>query len=258
MKKILLLSMVVFLAACTRIESGQVGVERSWSGEFKKDGVPVGMHTTLFSTIYPFSSREINIELSDMKPTTKNNSSILEDLDFEVQYSVNPAKIPEVAIKYGNMHKQANSGVFLPAYDLINKQAKSVSADAIAKFEVLEISSKRNELEEIIKTNLQSDLDKNDPDTFYVNRVSVSNLLLDKRIQSSIHTISESESRKQVAINNLEIAKTEAEENRVRSQSLDDKILAEKQLEAMVKMAEKGNLIIVPVDFQGAIINNQK
>ena len=29
--------------------------------------------------------------------------------------------------------------------------------------------------------------------------------------------------------------------------------MAEKQLEAMVKMADKGNMIIVPVDFKGII-----
>lgn len=53
------------------------------------------------------------------------------------------------------------------------------------------------------------------------------------------------------------IAETEAKENCVRSESLDDKILAEKQLDAMVKMADKDNMIIVPVDFKGTVINNQ-
>lgn len=48
----------------------------------------------------------------------------------------------------------------------MDKQAKSVSADAVAQFDALEISSKRNELEAIIKKNLQSDLDKNDPDSY--------------------------------------------------------------------------------------------
>ena len=51
-----------------------------------------------------------------------------------------------------------------------------------------------------------------------------------------------------------EIAKTEAEENRVRSQSLDDKILAEKTLEALIRMGEKGNVVVVPLDFKGTIM----
>ena len=41
-----------------------------------------------------------------------------------------------------------------------------------------------------IKTNsLQSDLDKNDSDTFYINRVSISTLLPDSKIQNSIRAI---------------------------------------------------------------------
>lgn len=249
---------LMLTSACTRIESGQVGVQRDFSGEYSKEAVPVGIHATILDTIYPFSVREITIGLKDLKPTTKNNTSILSDLDFEVQYSINPLKVPDVAVKYGNMHQVSQNGTYLPAYDLVDKQAKSVSADAVAQFDALEISSKRNELEAIIKKNLQSDLDKNDPDTFYINRVSISTLLPDAKIQDSIWAIAESENRKQVAINNLAIAETEAKENRVRSESLDDKILAEKQLDAMVKMADKGNMIIIPVDFKGTVINNQK
>lgn len=134
--------------------------------ESSKEAVPVGIHATILDTIYPFSVREITIGLKDLKPTTKNNTSILSDLDFEVQYSINPTKVPDVAVKYGNMHQLSQNGTYLPAYDLVDKQVKSVSADAVAQFDALEISSKRNELEAIIKKNLQSDLDKNDPDSY--------------------------------------------------------------------------------------------
>lgn len=64
-------------------------------------------------------------------------------------------------------------------------------------------------------------------------------MLPDAKIQDSIRAIAKSE-------------------NCVRLESLDDKILAEKQLDAMVKMADKGNMIIVPVDCKGTVINNQK
>ena len=145
--------------------------------------------------------------MNDLRPTTKNNSSVLKDLDVEIQYSVNPSVVPELAVKYVNMHMDNPAG-FLPAYQLVEKQAKSVVADAVSQFDVLSIASKRNELEGIIMKNLQSDLDKNDPNTFTVSRVTISNLLLDDRIQSSIQQIAESENQKQVALNKLEIAKT--------------------------------------------------
>ncbi len=240
----------IALAACTRVDSGQVGVERNFSGEFQKEPLNVGWHSSFTSTIYAFSVREIPVKLNDLRPTTKNNSSVLKDLDVEIQYSVNPSVVPELAVKYVNMHMDNPAG-FLPAYQLVEKQAKSVVADAVSQFDVLSIASKRNELEGIIMKNLQSDLDKNDPNTFTVSRVTISNLLLDDRIQSSIQQIAESENQKQVALNKLEIAKTQALENQVRSQSLDGKILAEKQLDALVQMGQRGNIIVVPVDFKG-------
>lgn len=246
---------LVAMTGCTRINSGQVGVEKSFTGEYSKEPVDVGIHMTILRTLYAYSTREIPVKMENLRPTTKDNTSILSDLDVEVQYSVNSDKTPVLAVKYANMHGKSenDSSTTLPAYFLVEKQAKSVVADAVAKFDALEIASKRNELEDIIRKNLQSDLDKNDPGAFIVSRVTISNLLPDVKIQESIRAIAESANKKQVALNNLEIAKTQALENKVRSESLDGKILAEKQLEAMVKMGERGNVIIVPMDFKGMI-----
>ena len=41
---------VLAIAACTRIESGQVGVQRDFSGEYSKESVPVGIHMTLLDS----------------------------------------------------------------------------------------------------------------------------------------------------------------------------------------------------------------
>lgn len=238
----------------TRIDTGQIGVVRTFNGKIADQPAAVGWHTTFTSRIDKYTVKEIPVQLQDLRPTTKENIS-LRDLDFEIQYSVNPMKTPMIAAKYSNMNGyEQNSGIYIPAYMLVEKQAKSVSADAVSRFEALAINAKRNELENIIRTNLQKDLDANDPDTFTVSRVTISNLLPDEKIQESIRMIADSENRKQVAVNKLEIAKTEAEENRVRSQSLDDKILAEKTLEALIKMGEKGNVVVVPLDFKGTIM----
>lgn len=73
---------VIVVAACTRIESGQVGVQRDFSGEYSKESVPVGIHMTLLDTIYPYSIREITIGLKDLKPTTKNQKQHIHSFRF--------------------------------------------------------------------------------------------------------------------------------------------------------------------------------
>ena len=42
----------IALAACTRVDSGQVGVERNFSGEFQKEPLNVGWHSS-FTKIEP-------------------------------------------------------------------------------------------------------------------------------------------------------------------------------------------------------------
>lgn len=250
----ILLASVLALSACTRVETGNVGVVRNFNGVYSEQVADVGFHLTILDSITSFTIREIPIQLNDLKPQTKNNGSILSDLDISIQYSVAPEKVAKLAIKYKSMHHQMkDTNVVLPAYELVLTQARSATATAVAQFDALEIASKREELEKMIEQSLQRDLDSKDPNTFIISRVTVSNLLPDEKILASIRAIAESNNRKQVAINELDIAKTKAEENRIKSQTLDERILAEKQLEAMVEMGRSGNVIVVPVDFKGII-----
>ena len=217
--------LLIFIRPFARIDTGQVGVVRTFNGKINDEPANVGWHTTFTSRIDKYTVKEIPVQLQDLRPTTKENIS-LRDLDFEIQYSVNPMKVPMIAAKYSNMNGyEQNSKIYIPAYMLVEKQAKSVSADAVSRFEALAINSKRNELENIIRTNLQKDLDANDPDTFIVSRVTISNLLPDEKIQESIRMIADSENR-----------------------------LAEKTLEALIRMGEKGNVVVVPLDFKGTIM----
>lgn len=255
---LLVCAFVFFVGSLKRVESGQVGVIRSFTGEYKQELADVGIHHTILRKIQLVSIKEIPISLTDLRPTAKDKIS-LEDLDFEVQYHINPQKARDLLIKYGNLSLTDKSGVVAVGYLLVDKQAKSVSADAVSKFDSLIINEKRVELEQAIKENLQKDLDENDPDSFIISRVSISNIKPDSKIQDSIRRITESENRKQEALNNLEIAKTQAEENRIRSQTLTDKVLAERQLQTLEVMAKSGNLIVVPMDFKGIInANSQK
>lgn len=93
---------------CTRVETGTVGVIKHWNGQFSEQSADVGMHMTILESIYPFVVREIPVQLEDLKPQTKNNGSILSDLDVSIQYSVNPSKVPTLAIKYRSMHQDRN------------------------------------------------------------------------------------------------------------------------------------------------------
>ena len=42
---------LVAITSCTRINSGQVGVEKSFTGEYSKEPVDVGIHMTILRTV---------------------------------------------------------------------------------------------------------------------------------------------------------------------------------------------------------------
>lgn len=132
--------------------------------------------------------------------------------------------------------------------------ARSAANDAVSKIPSMLINEKRIELEQTIKQMLQDELEQTDKGVFTVDRVNITNILTDEVVEASIRNIAESENRKQVAKNNLEIAKTQAEEYKVRSEALTEKVLAQQQLEVLNKLAESNNRVfVIPQDFKGIL-----
>ena len=69
MKRILTIAAAASLAACTQIDTGNVGVE-STMGQVKKETMPPGVYMTVFKRVTEVSAKELRLSLDDMKPQT--------------------------------------------------------------------------------------------------------------------------------------------------------------------------------------------
>lgn len=236
------------------IEDGQVGVRTTMSGKVEQEEIPQGFYQHILSSVTKFNIKQIPIKLEDLVPKASDNLR-LQDFDVTVYYSVNPNMVSDVYVKYNSSKKEdPETGSFYPAYTLVSNLAKSAVNDAVSKVPSMELNDKRPALEEDIKQLLQKELDSSDRDTFIINRVSITNILTDEVVEQSIRNIAESENKKKTAQNNLEVAQIQAEEYKIRSQALDDKILAEKQLELLNTLAQSQNKVfIIPQDFKGLL-----
>lgn len=236
------------------IETGQVGVRTSMSGQVESEEIGQGWYQHFFSTVRKFSVKQIPIQLDDLKPKAGDNLR-LQDFDVTVYYTVNSNAVSDIYIKYQNSTvKDEESGIFYPAFTLVKNLARSATNDAVSKIPSMQINEKRVELEASIKQSLQQDLDEADKGVFTIDRVNITNILTDEVVEKSIRNIAESENKRKTAENNLAVARIQAEEFRVRSQALDEKILAEKQLEVLLKLAESNNRVfVVPQDFKGIL-----
>jgi len=249
-------SLVVFATACTKIETGQVGVVTTVSGQIKNDEVGQGLHSSFFDDIEKFTSKQIPVKLEDLKPKASDNLR-LQDFDVVVYYSVSPSAVSELAIKYNNATKRED-GVSYPAYNLVEQVARSAANEAVAKHPSMQLNDKRVELEGAIREALEKEFNRTDKGAFIFERVNVTNILTDASVEKSIQAVASSENRKRTALNELEVAKVEAETNKVKSQALDNKVLAQQQIEVMRELAKSNNKVfVVSSDIKANMLINQ-
>lgn len=256
MKSIFKLFTVIGVAlsvtGCFRVvETGQVGIRTTFSGKIESEELQQGFHLKILSDIKKFSVKQIPIDLSDLKPKASDNLR-LQDFDVTVYYTINPAAVSDIYIKYQNSTVQSPDGVYYPAYQLIHNLARSAANDAVSKFPSMQLNEKRLELENNIMASLQSELDTAERGVFTVDRVNVTNIITDPTVEQSIQRIADTENQKIIARNQLEIAKTQAEEYKIRSESITESILRDKQLDVLMKLATTENRVfVIPQDFKG-------
>lgn len=255
--KSIVMSVVVAmsLAACGSVETGQVGVRTTFSGEVEQQELQQGFYTSVTSDVRKYTVKQIPVTLADLKPKAADNLR-LQDFDVTVYYAVNPASVADLVVKYNNSTAyDTNTDIGYPAYNLVEQVARSAANEAVAKVPSMQLNDKRTEMEAFIKESLQKEFDKSDKGTIIIERVNITNILTDATVEDSIRAVAASENRKKQAQNELEVAKVEAETLRVRSQSLDSKLLADKQLDVMKELAKSQNKVfVVPSDFKGNMI----
>ena len=105
MKKLIPVLAAAVLAACTQIDTGNVGVESSM-GQFKKEVLTPGVYFTAFKRVTEVSTKEILLPLEDMRPQTSDKIT-LTDLDVDIYVQIDPAKATEVITRWpGDISKQ--------------------------------------------------------------------------------------------------------------------------------------------------------
>lgn len=207
------------------VETGQVGIRTTFTRKIESEELQQGFHL-----------------------------KILSDIDVTVYYTINPAAVSDIYIKYQNSTIQSPDGVYYPAYQLIHNLARSAANDAVSKFPSMQLNEKRLELENNIMASLQSELDAAEKGVFTVDRVNVTNIITDPTVEQSIQKIADTENQKIIARNQLEIAKTQAEEYKIRSESITESILQDKQLDVLMKLATTENRVfVIPQDFKGIV-----
>jgi prohibitin 1 len=259
------LSLAALTTGCTQIDTGNVGVERTL-GKVSKDALPPGVYFTLFKTVDEFTAKEVNFQLQDMTPKSRDNLT-MKDVDIDIYFKVMPVAIPTLYTKYQGdvvQHKQVvkdGTSDLVMAYSRVSREAREAVYKAIAQLDATTMHTKRTELAEMVRAHLQTELDNNDKGAFLITAVNVRNLLTDPAIEAAIRQRAETDQAIQKKLKEVDLARAEAERlivqaegeakaNRIISESLTPALkeirLAEINRDAAIAISSKpGNTVLM-------------
>jgi hypothetical protein len=215
MKKIALVAMIAStIVGCGRIETGEVGVRTDFNKTIEMTELSPGWYGALLTSVSKYDIRETEISFVDMTPKAKDNL-LLKDLDVSLFYKIDASKVAEMTTKYAGMSAATSYGSFFPSFTLVERTARGVIYDSVSKFDSMTMHTKRSELENLILTQTQENLDYSDKGVFTVTKIIIRNLSTDQALEESIRTKVRVENEITATRQQIELAKAEAERVRV-------------------------------------------
>lgn len=246
------------LAACTRIETGEVGVRRSFDKTIETTELQPGtINQTIFGDVLTFPTKDVSVDISDMTPLAADNSTVA-DFDMSVIYSINPNSVAEIYInKSRNFHADTENGDTLLMYNYIRQLGRNAAYKVARKYESLKLADNRAEIENLVRQEIVQQLTAEKlADDIVISQVLVRQIKPADNIVQSANLLVQAQNenkRKEVEVGT---AKLEAE----RIAALNANAGATKYMEAtaIVTIAEavkegKVNTIVIPYDFKGIV-----
>jgi regulator of protease activity HflC (stomatin/prohibitin superfamily) len=253
---------VAFMSAYT-VETGNVAVERTLGKvDHDEKGQGLNFKMPIVTNSLEFSAKEIAIDINDLTPKAADNLS-LKDLDVSVFYRVPQDRISELFVKYASAAARGADGVYMPAYGLMYREARSAIYEQVSEIDSLQLHKQRELLQESVLEELQGRLEKSDPGDLIITRVVVRALNTDPSIEAAIRDAVEAEKRLEAKQVQVEIAKKDAEieierakgiaeANNIINSSLTAEYLQHEVNTALLRFADNdGSVVVIPANMQG-------
>jgi len=254
----ILVGLMASASACTRIETGEVGVRRSFDKTIETtELLPGTVNQTIFGDVLTFPTKDVSVDITDMTPLASDNSTI-KDFDLSVVYSINPGSVAELFIeKNRGFHADTEEGDTLLMYNYIRQLGRNAAYKVSRKYESLKMADNRAEIEQLVRQEIMNALAAEKLDgSITISQVLVRQIIPADNIVRSANLLVQAQNenkRKEVEVGT---AKLEAQ----RIAALNANAGATKYMEAtaIVTIAEavaagKVNTIVIPYDFKGIV-----
>jgi hypothetical protein len=253
-----LIGLMATASACTRIETGEVGVRRSFDKTIETTELqPGSVNQTMFGDVLTFPTKDVQVDVADLTPLASDNSTVA-DFDMAVIYSINPTSVAELYIeKNRGFHAETEEGDTLLMYNYVRQLGRNAAYKVARRYESLKMADNRAEIEQLVRQEIVAQLASEKLD----NSITISQVLVRQvkpaaNIVRSANLLVEAQNAEKQKQVEVRTAKLEAE----RIAALNANAGATKYMEAtaLVTIAEavkegKVSTIIVPYDFKGIV-----
>ena len=152
------LAAVALTSACTRIETGEVGVRVGFDKQVQSgELLPGSFNQTFIGDVLTFPVKDVNVVLENMTPVAKDNST-MKDFDAVVVYNINSQNVAELySTKNKSFHAEFKGDTYV-MYNYVVQNARNAIYKAARKYEALDMADNRTDMENYIKEEIVRNL----------------------------------------------------------------------------------------------------
>ena len=250
--------LLVGTAACTRIETGEVGVRRSFDKTIETTELQPGtINQTIFGDVLTFPTKDVSVDVTDMTPLASDNSTI-KDFDVSVVYSINPTSVAELYIeKNRSFHAETEEGDTLLMYNYIRQLARNAVYKTARRYESLKMADNRAEIEQLVRAEIIQQLAVEKLDGHIdVSQVLVRQVTPADNIVASANLLVQAQNEQKRKEVEVQTARLEAE--RIAALNANrgaTEYVAAMALQDIAEGVKNGKVdtVVVPYDFRGII-----
>ena len=245
-------------AACTRIETGEVGVRRSFDKTIETTELQPGtINQTIFGDVLTFPTKDVSVDITDMTPLASDNSTVA-DFDMSVIYSINPNSVAEIYInKSRNFHADTDNGDTLLMYNYIRQLGRNAAYKVARRYESLKLADNRAEIEQLVRQEIVQQLEAEKlADDITVSQVLVRQVSPAANIVESANLLVQAQNENKRKEVEVKTAKLEAERiSALNANKGATQYMAAMALQDIAQGVKNGkvNTIVVPYDFKGIV-----
>jgi regulator of protease activity HflC (stomatin/prohibitin superfamily) len=250
---------VALTSACTRIETGEVGVridayKQVQSGEL----MPGSVNQTLIGDVLTFPVKDVNVTLENMTPVAKDNST-MKDFDAVVVYNINPQSVAELySTKNKSFHAEFKGDTYV-MYNYVVQNARNAIYKAARKYEALDMADNRTDMENYIKDEIMRNLAEEKLDgSVTISQVMIRNVVPSDTVVESANALVRS--KNELKQKEVEVKTAEAESRRMAALANNSGAsIAFMQAQAMLNISEgikngQVQTIVVPSNMTSLMI----